>query len=46
VVVALPQNVSPLFPAAEQGMTPTQLQDSQDTQLLQALQLLTGTKAQ
>jgi carboxyl-terminal processing protease len=46
VVVALPQGVSPLFPDAQQGLTPTQLQDSQDTQLLQALQLLTGAKAQ
>jgi carboxyl-terminal processing protease len=46
VVVALPQGVFPLFPAAEQGMTPTQLQDSQDTQLLRALQLLSGSQGQ
>jgi carboxyl-terminal processing protease len=46
VVVALPQGVSPLVPDAEQGMTATQLQNSQDTQLLKALQLLTGIKAQ
>jgi carboxyl-terminal processing protease len=46
VAVALPQGVSPLFPSAEQGMTAAQLQASQDTQLLRALQLLTGTQAQ
>jgi carboxyl-terminal processing protease len=46
VSVTLPQGVSPLMPSAEEGMTPAQLQSSQDTQLLQALQLLTGTKTQ
>jgi carboxyl-terminal processing protease len=46
VVVALPQGASPLFPAGEQNMTASQLQDSQDTQLLKALQLLTGTTMQ
>jgi carboxyl-terminal processing protease len=43
VVVSLPQGVSPLLPAAEENMTAAQLQDSQDTQLLRALQLLTGS---
>jgi carboxyl-terminal processing protease len=46
VAVALPQGVFPLFPAAEQDMTATQLQDSQDTQLLRALQLLSGNQGQ
>jgi carboxyl-terminal processing protease len=46
VVVTLPQDVSPLFPAAEDGMTSAQLQESKDAQLLRALQLLTGPDAQ
>ncbi len=46
VAVSLPQGVSPLFPTAEQGMTATQLQDSQDAQMLRALQLLTGSASQ
>jgi carboxyl-terminal processing protease len=46
VAVSLPQGVSPLLPMAEQDMTSTQLSDSQDTQLLQAVQLLTGPKSQ
>jgi carboxyl-terminal processing protease len=45
VTVALPANVSPLLPEAEQGMTAAQLQSSQDVQLLRALSLLTGPAA-
>jgi carboxyl-terminal processing protease len=41
VVVSLPQNVSPLFPDEEAGMTAAQLQASNDQQLLRALDLLT-----
>jgi C-terminal processing protease CtpA/Prc len=40
VQVALAQGASPLLPEAEPGMTPQQLKDSGDTQLLRALQLL------
>jgi carboxyl-terminal processing protease len=41
VVVSLPQNVPPLFPEEETAMTAAQLQDSNDQQLLRALDLLT-----
>lgn len=40
VAVTLPSGATPLFPAEEQGMTAAQLQSSQDTQLLRALDLL------
>jgi len=40
VPVALPQGTSHLLPEAEAGMTPEQVQDSGDSQLLQALELL------
>jgi carboxyl-terminal processing protease len=40
-VVSLPPTVAPLFPEAEQGMTSAQLQNSEDKQLLKALDLLT-----
>ena len=39
-VVTLPQNVTPLFPEGEAGMTKTQLEQSGDQQLLQALSQL------
>jgi len=39
-VVTLPQNVAPLFPEAEAGMTKDQLEQSGDQQLLRALDLL------
>jgi len=42
VTVALPTNVTPTFPEAEQDMTSAQLRASSDTQLLQALDLLTS----
>ena len=41
-VVSLPEGVSPLFPEEEQGMTLQQLKASRDTQLLKALELVTG----
>jgi carboxyl-terminal processing protease len=44
VVVALPSGAVPLFPEAERGMTPAQLQASDDKQLLQALEQLTQSK--
>lgn len=40
--VDLPTDATPLIPEAEQGMTPAQLSASQDTQLLQAIQVLNG----
>jgi carboxyl-terminal processing protease len=40
VVVALPKNVAPLIPEAEDGMTATQLAERKDTQLLRAMDLL------
>ena len=39
-MVALPPNASPLFPAAEEGLTATDLRRCEDTQLLRALDLL------
>ena len=41
VTVLLPPQVPPLFPAAEKGMTPAELWESKDEQLLRALDLLT-----
>jgi carboxyl-terminal processing protease len=41
VTVALPKDVTPLTPEAEQGMTAAQLRSSGDEQLLRALDLLT-----
>ncbi len=38
IQVSLPDGVVPLLPEEEAGMTPQQLQSSQDTQLLRALQ--------
>jgi carboxyl-terminal processing protease len=40
-VISLPPTGAPLFPEAEQGMTSAQLQNSEDKQLLKALDLLT-----
>jgi carboxyl-terminal processing protease len=40
-VVSLPPTVAPLFPEGEQGMTAAQVQNSEDKQLLKALDLLT-----
>ena len=40
VQVTLPQGASPLLPRAEAGMTSEQVHDSQDAQLLRALELL------
>jgi carboxyl-terminal processing protease len=44
VQVALPQGTSPLLPEAEAGMTPEQLQNSGDAQLLRALELLSQSE--
>lgn len=41
-VVALPTGAALLLPEAESGMTPEQLASTGDTQLLRALELLTG----
>jgi carboxyl-terminal processing protease len=40
--VSLSEGVAPLFPEEEQGMTLQQLKASRDTQLLKALELVTG----
>jgi C-terminal processing protease CtpA/Prc len=40
VSVSLPADTAPLFPEAEQGMTPDQLRASGDEQLLRAIDLL------
>jgi carboxyl-terminal processing protease len=42
VEVSLPADVVPLYPEKEKGMTPAQLQASQDVQLLRALESLRG----
>ncbi len=42
IVVALPANNVPVSPRGETGMTPDQLQQSGDAQLLKAISLLTG----
>jgi carboxyl-terminal processing protease len=44
LVVSLPEGVAPLFPEQEQGMTPQQLKESRDTQLLKALKLITENR--
>jgi len=46
IQVTLAQGTSPLLPQAEEGMTPAQLQDSGDAQLLRALELLEQSAAQ
>jgi carboxyl-terminal processing protease len=40
MAVAMPADVSPLFPEAEHGMAVNQLQNSRDEQLLRALEML------
>jgi len=40
VKVALPEKVSPLWPDAEEGLTPEQFKKKNDTQLLKAIELL------
>lgn len=40
VVVALPANVTPLFPESEREMTAAEVHDSHDAQLLQAVKML------
>jgi carboxyl-terminal processing protease len=40
VVISLPPEVAPLFPEEERNMTPQQLKASKDTQLLEALKLV------
>jgi carboxyl-terminal processing protease len=46
VEVTLPANATQLVPEAEQSMTPTQLQNSTDDQLLQGLKILTNATNQ
>jgi carboxyl-terminal processing protease len=41
-VVSLPEGVAPVFPEEEQGLTSQQLKASKDTQLLKALELVSG----
>jgi carboxyl-terminal processing protease len=41
-VVSLPTNIGAVLPEMEKNMTPQQFKDSQDTQLLRAIQLLTS----
>jgi len=43
VTVSLPPDVAPLLPATERDLTPAQLQNSGDVQVLRALELLTGS---
>ncbi len=43
VAVSLPSTTAPLFPEAERGITPAQVQASGDEQLLRALELLGGS---
>jgi len=43
VEVSLPANAVPLYPDREKGMSPAQLQASEDVQLLRALELLRQT---
>lgn len=43
IEVALPPDVAPLLPATERDLTPAQLQNSGDVQVLRALELLTGS---
>jgi carboxyl-terminal processing protease len=44
LVVTLPDEVFPLFPEEENSMAPQDLQDIKDSQLLDALNLVSGTK--
>jgi carboxyl-terminal processing protease len=44
LVVALPEGVFPVLPEEEIGMTPRDLQNSKDSQLLDALNLVSGKK--
>ncbi len=46
IEVTLAQGTGPLLPQAEEGMTPAQLRNSGDAQLLRALDLLNQTVAQ
>jgi carboxyl-terminal processing protease len=46
VKVSLPANATQLVPEAEQDMTPSQLQNSTDAQLLRGLQILTSATSQ
>lgn len=41
-VVSLPSDVTALVPEAERTMTPQQLRDSDDAQLLRGLEILSG----
>lgn len=43
IQVMLPDSALPLFPEAEKAMTPSQLAATEDTQLLRAVQSLSGT---
>jgi carboxyl-terminal processing protease len=43
VTVPLPPDVAPLLPATERDLTPAQLQNSGDVQVLRALELLAGS---
>ena len=45
IVVTLPENVFPLFPEEENGMTPQDLKEIKDNQLLDALNLLSRTES-
>jgi carboxyl-terminal processing protease len=40
VMISLPPGVSPVFPEEERNMTPQQLKDSKDTQLIKAIELV------
>jgi carboxyl-terminal processing protease len=42
VILPLPPGITPLFPAAEKGMTAKELGASRDEQLLEAIRLLRG----
>jgi carboxyl-terminal processing protease len=46
LVVPLPEQVTPLFPEEERNMTPQELRENKDRQLLQALDLLVRQTAQ
>jgi hypothetical protein len=39
-MISLPPGVSPVFPEEERNMTPQQLKDSKDTQLIKAIELV------
>jgi carboxyl-terminal processing protease len=40
VMISLPPGVSPVFPEEERNMTPQELKDSKDTQLIEAIELV------